>query len=204
MRRDGFPSSAQKRARSGKAATPTRAQADEAARLRQMFLDVLDGMEVAEGSTEQSGEKFSIKRTPKGVTYIEINKDAIDVKKGDDISSNIAAYFQEHFDNLIEVNGQSIRVNTTTNGEWTDGPEGYFLQKHRKKIFKDKVRTLANADELLEAATNWVGEEKNDQSNNGFNEYARSGVIIMKIGNRWYRGQVLVGTQRNRQFCRIV
>ena len=38
------------------------AQADEASRLRQMFLEVLDGMEVREGATEQSGEKYSLKR----------------------------------------------------------------------------------------------------------------------------------------------
>ncbi len=39
------------------------AQADEAARLRQVFLKALDGMEVAEGAMEQSGEKFSLAKT---------------------------------------------------------------------------------------------------------------------------------------------
>lgn len=52
------------------------AQADEAAKLRQVFLEVLDGMEVAEGSTEQSGEKFSI--NPEFAEGI----DAWDGKKG--------------------------------------------------------------------------------------------------------------------------
>ena len=45
------------------AADFAQAQADEAARLRQMFLDVLDGMNVEEGS--EGGERFSIKRTQK-------------------------------------------------------------------------------------------------------------------------------------------
>lgn len=44
------------------AADFAQAQADEAARLRQMFLDVLDGMEVAEGATEEQREaKYAIK-----------------------------------------------------------------------------------------------------------------------------------------------
>lgn len=49
------------------------AQADEAARLRQMFLDVLDGMEVAEGTSEEN--KFSKKGlTQNGKTRYNKNR----------------------------------------------------------------------------------------------------------------------------------
>jgi hypothetical protein len=51
------------------------AQADEATRLRQMFLDVLDGMEVREGATaEQREAKYSVKKPTFTDQQIEKNK----------------------------------------------------------------------------------------------------------------------------------
>ncbi len=51
------------------------AQADEAARLRQMFLDVLDGMEVREGATEEQREaKYAIKYPGFSEKQVEENK----------------------------------------------------------------------------------------------------------------------------------
>lgn len=51
------------------------AQADEAARLRQMFLEVLDGMEVAEGATEEQREaKHAIKHPSFTEQQMEENK----------------------------------------------------------------------------------------------------------------------------------
>ena len=167
------------------------AQADEAARLRQMFLQVLDGMEVTEGS--EGGERFSIKQSTEGFDYVEVDEDAIDLNDGRSVASVIAGILDKKFNNVITANKQFVRINSKTNREWRHSKTAKALYTNNQTAYNDKVKAIANADELLTTAKEWINEERKHQS---FDSFAR-GKVWYKVGNNGYSADIIVGLKND-------
>lgn len=105
------------------------------------------------------------------------------------IKDILADIIQNKFHNLIEVNGQRIGINRDTGREWRYSNEASRLYDKNINAFNDKIRALNNADELLAAAKDWVGEKP---KHNNFKEFAR-GKVAFRVGENGYSADVVVG-----------
>ncbi len=142
--------------------------------------------------TESSGVRYSIEEDADGNKYVEVDEDIFANSDGETIAKTIARVIKDKFNNLIEVHGQKFKINKTTNDEWRRSERATILMKKSPSVYFDKLRTIANADELLEAANNWIGEALKHERKDKIVEFAR-GNINFKVGDNGYSADVIVG-----------
>ena len=136
------------------------------------------------------GQNF-IGTTKDGEKFVVVNQDEINTSDGANIASNIAKILKK-YNNLILANGQYIRVNSHTNGEFRESDWARGLRKENAEWHNDKIKTLANADEILTAAKGWVNEAKKHERTDDITSFGR-GEILYKVGENGYSADVLVG-----------
>ena len=142
--------------------------------------------------TESSGGKYSIEEDSDGDKYVEVYEDIFANSDGETIAKTIAMVIKDKFNNLIEVHGQKFKINKTTNDEWRRSEDATSLMEKSPSVYFDKLRTIANADELLKAANNWIGEAIKHERKDKIVEFAR-GNINFKVGDNGYSSDILVG-----------
>lgn len=144
---------------------------------------------------ESEGSRYSIRDDINGETYVDIQEDIFD-GRGETFAKVIAETISERFNNLITANKQSIQINQTTNKEWRRSPNAQKLIRDEPDKYYDKLKAIANADEILTAAKRWVGEAVEHERNDKIVEFAR-GVVNLKVGKNGYSADVLVATKEN-------
>jgi len=142
--------------------------------------------------TESSGVRYSIEEDADGNKYVEVDEDIFANSDGETIAKTIARVIKDKFNNLIDIHGQKFKINKTTNDEWRRSERATILMKKSPSVYFDKLRTIANADELLEAANNWIGEALKHERKDKIVEFAR-GNINFKVGDNGYSADVIVG-----------
>lgn len=106
------------------------------------------------------------------------------------ILSNIV---RTKFNRLIQVNGQVVGINQRTAKEWVFSKSANQLKNIDKQAFIDKSNAFNNADELLKASKNYIGEEQKHSRNDSISEFAR-GTVTFQVENRMYIADIIVGT----------
>ena len=66
-------------------------------------------------------------------------------------------------------------------------------QAYNSQAFLDKVNAFENADELLKASKEYVGEAAKHSRKDNFVEFAR-GIVAFKVGDNGYEADIIVGT----------
>lgn len=64
------------------------------------------------------------------------------------------------------------------------------------KLRADKLRATDNADEVLQAATDWVNEGLKHPRKDNIKDFAR-GEVLLRVGGNDYTAEVVVGTREN-------
>lgn len=148
-------------------------------------------------TAQTDGEtRYSIKTDTDGNKFVDVNSDIFDETDGRSHASVIAEVISTKFGNLINANGQDIRINSTTNAEWRRSPSAQKLIRSSPEVYYDKLKSIANADELLEVSKNWVGEEVSHTRNDDITEFAR-GAVDYKVGDNGYSADVLVAIKKD-------
>ena len=111
---------------------------------------------------------------------------------GETVAKVLSDIIQNRFNGLVEANGQSIVLNRNTGREWRYSKEAKYLKYNKNGIYRDKLKSIGNADELLTTANNWIGEEAKHNRNDNFVEFAR-GNVFYKVGKSGYSADVVVG-----------
>lgn len=140
--------------------------------------------------------KHDIKTDIDGNVFVDIPMNNINVTDGNSIAKNIAIFISKKFKNLIDVYGQKIQINKTTNDEFRNSNYSrYILGKNTQEYF-DKLSTINNADEILKVAKNWIGRELEHQRKDDIVEFAEA-YVRYRVSNRGYIAKVLVATRLN-------
>lgn len=69
-----------------------------------------------------------------------------------------------------------------------------ILAKNDEVAYRDKLHAIANADEILKVANNWIGEEIKHKRTDDIVEFAR-GNIRYRVGENGYVADVIVDTR---------
>ena len=136
----------------------------EISRLEDNFNRMLsEAVQTKEKPPSESGGdlQFSIKTDIDGNKFVDVTEDILDTEDGQSIARTIQKIIFSKFKNLINVNGQKIQINKTTNDEFRRSNAANIYAKNSNIAYKDELRTISNADEILKSARNWIGEKPN-------------------------------------------
>ena len=144
---------------------------------------------------EGSGVSWAIGLDANGNYFADIQEDIFDETDGESVARTIQRVISERFKNLIKVHGQKIQINKTTNDEFRMSESARKLMEDTTS-YNDKLKTIANADEIIAVAKNWIGEELNHPRNDDIIEFAR-GNVNYRVGKNGYAADVIVGIRSN-------
>lgn len=140
--------------------------------------------------------KFDIKKDVDGNLFVDVTEDILDSNSGESTARTIQKVIADKFNNLIDANGQQIQINKTTNDEFRRSNSANALMESPSQAYNDKLRTIANADEILTVAKDWIGEERKHIRKDDIVEFAR-GNVTYRVGENGYVADVIVATRKN-------
>jgi len=149
-----------------------------------------------EGGKAEGDTKYNISKDADGNLFVDINEDILDAQSGESVARIIQKVLSERFNNLIEVNGQKFQANKTTNDEFRRSNSANALMNNPNQAYNDKLRTIANADEILATAKNWIGEKVKHTRKDDIVEFAR-GNVTYRVNGNGYVADVIVATRKN-------
>ena len=139
---------------------------------------------------------YSLSKDVNGEVFVDVTEDIFDGNDGESVARTIQRVIHERFNNIIDVHGQKIQINKTTNDEFRKSESAWDLLENNSQTYNDKLKTIANADEILSAAKNWIGEEIKHIRKDDIVEFAR-GNVMYRVGEHGYVADVIVGTRKN-------
>lgn len=143
--------------------------------------------------SDDESVRYDLRKDVNGNTFVDVDPSIYDETDGESVAQVIAKIISDRFHNLIETNGQQIRINAITNAEWRRSEEATYLKENDPVKYSDKLKAIGNADEILKTANKWIGEAKK-HDNKHFVEFAR-GNILYRVGENGYAADVIVGTK---------
>lgn len=149
-----------------------------------------------ENTAEDGGERYSIGKDVDGNTFVDVTEDILDPNSGESVARTIQRVLSDRFGNVVVANGQPIQVNKTTNDEFRTSKSARGVAKQSTQMYDDKLRTIANVDEIVTAARNWIGENIKHIRKDDIVEFAR-GNVLYRVGGNGYTADVIVGTRKN-------
>ena len=176
-----------------KVATAGSKEARELEKVKKLFDEAYRG---ETKNTADSGVKYALSKDINGNTFVDVTEDIFDSNNGESVARTIQRVIAEKFNNLIEANGQKFQINKTTNDEFRRSESATKLLENSPVAYNDKLRTIANADEILTAAKNWIGEAIKHTRKDDIVEFGR-GNVMYRVGENGYVADVLVGIRKN-------
>ena len=138
------------------------------------------------------GAQYSIRTDADGDTFVDVTEDILDGKTEKDHARILSDIIQNKFGNIIQANGQTFVVSGKTNKEWRWSRSASTLYKTDQGAYLDKIRAFDNADELMTASHDYVGEGLRHPRKDRFVEFAR-GKVSYRVGENGYTADVIVG-----------
>lgn len=178
-----------------KVATSGSKEAKELAKVQKLFEEAY--RESGQKNTAaEGGVKYALLKDADGNVFVDVTEDIFDAADGESVARTIQKVISEKFDNLIETNGQKFQINKTTNDEFRRSESARDLLESDPVAYNDKLKTIANADEILTAAKNWIGEKIKHTRKDDIVEFGR-GNVVYRVGENGYVADVIVGIRKN-------
>ena len=182
-----------KRAFSGKEA---RAEIKQLEKARDLWLEALrEGYTQKNSAVQADGEaRFSIRYDQNNRPYVVIEEDILDSVPQKDWVKTVKDNLRQKFPNGVTVGNNVININAQSRREMTFSKYMQRLFNLEPQMYADKLRAANSADEILQAARNWVNEALLHPRKDDIIDFAR-GEVLMRIGSNAYTAQVIVGNR---------
>lgn len=164
----------------------------EAEKRYQKALDSLDGQK----KSAPVGTQYKIEKASDGTSFVDVTEDILKGASIQEHTKILADLIQNKFGNQIEANGQTFGINQKTNNEWRRSKSANRLYQKNRTAYLDKIQAFQNADELMVASRDYVGEGLRHPRKDSFVEFAR-GKVDYRVGKRGYEADVIVGIRKN-------
>ena len=145
---------------------------------------------------EDGAGDYSIERTTDGRRFVEIDRDILDGVPRKNWIQTVKQNLKEKFPNGIAVGNNIIKIDRGSQNELTRSEYTERLQRKNRKLRADKFRATDNADEVVNAATDWIDEENRHPRKDDIIQFAR-GNVLLRIGEKDYTAKVVVATHKN-------
>lgn len=143
---------------------------------------------------EDAGTSYSIGRNAERKRFVQIEEDILEGVPEENWIDTVKKELSSRYPDGIILPSGTVKVNRKTRGELTRSKDTMRMMRETPEYREDKFRSTANLDEILRIAENWVDEEPRDNSAK-FTNLGR-GEVLLRIGDRDYSAEVLVGTDK--------
>ena len=152
---------------------------------------------ITEKRKTSNSERYAIKTSTDGNIFVDVDNSPFTQKSSpQEIAAMLAEIVRTKFNDFIQVKGQKIGINQKTAREWVRSKSAVALMNNNRVAFAHKANAFENADELLIAARDYVGEARKHGRKDNFAEFAR-GIVNFKVGNIGYEADIIVGTTQS-------
>lgn len=140
-----------------------------------------------------SKKKYSIQYTTENRPVVKIDRDITKGKPANEWQK-VAREELKKFKS-IPIPNNIIFLNKDGRKEMTKGRDLYSYKNDKMKIFEDKLKTMANVDEVVWASTDYVNEEPTHARKDAIVDFAR-GKVNLRIGENDYLADVIIGNTK--------
>ncbi|MEE1279493.1 MAG: hypothetical protein UHH95_01510 [Oscillospiraceae bacterium] len=179
---------------------------DSYKKIQSLFTDALSDasenfantdIQAQKNTAENSGVKMQIRKNTDGNLFVDVENIVVsESNSAKEISKILSNIVKEKFSDLVNANGQKIGIKQRTAKEWQNSKNAQYLLRNDSRKYFDKINSFSNADELLKASREYVGEEIKHIRQDSFVEFAR-GMVDFKVDDRGYSADIIVGTTKD-------
>lgn len=142
------------------------------------------------------GESYSIGKTTGNKPFVEVEQDILAGVPEADWAKTVKENLKQKFPSGITVGNNEIHIDKQSRREMTFSRYMQRLYNTDPQLRVDKLRATNNADEILQATTDWVNEGLNHPRKDNIRDFAR-GEVLLRVGGNDYTADVVVGTREN-------
>lgn len=126
--------------------------------------------------------------------YVIIEEDILSGVPKESWIKTVKDNLREKFPDGVTVGRNVISIDKQSRREMTFSKYMQRLMRTDKSLFADKLRATNNADEILQAAQNWVNEALLHPRKDDIIDFSR-GDVLLRVGGNDYTAKVIVGSR---------
>lgn len=145
---------------------------------------------------QQTEMEYAIRRDEKGKPVVSVEEDILAGVPQKDWARTVKQALKEKFPNGVTVRNNQIQITGKSRGEITSSKDTRWLKHSQPDVYADKMRATNNADEILQASTDYVSEKPAHERTDNIVDFGR-GKVQLEVGGQMYDADVIVGTKKD-------
>ena len=145
---------------------------------------------------QQTEMEYAIRRDEKGKPVVSVEEDILAGVPQKDWARTVKQALKEKFPNGVTVGSNQIQITGKSRGEITSSKDARWLKHSQPDVYADKMRATNNADEILQASTDYVSEKPAHERTDNIVDFGR-GKVQLEVGGQMYDADVIVGTKKD-------
>ncbi len=145
---------------------------------------------------QQTEMEYAIRRDEKGKPVVSVEEDILAGVPQKDWARTVKRALKEKFPNGVTVGSNQIQITGKSRSEITNSKDTRWLKHSQPDVYADKMRATNNADEILQASTDYVSEKPAHERTDDIVDFGR-GKVQLEVGGQMYDADVVVGTKKD-------
>ncbi len=145
---------------------------------------------------QQTEMEYAIRRDEKGKPVVSVEEDILAGVPQKDWARTVKQALKEKFPNGVTVGSNQIQITGKSRNEITNSKDTMWLKSNQSDVYADKMRAANNADEILQASTDYVSEKPAHERTDNIVDFGR-GKVQLEVGGQMYDADVIVGTKKD-------
>ena len=145
---------------------------------------------------QQTEMEYAIRRDEKGKPVVSVEEDILAGVPQKDWARTVKQALKEKFPNGVTVGNNQIQITGKSRNEITNSKDTMWLKRNQSDVYADKMRAANNADEILQASTDYVSEKPAHERTDNIVDFGR-GKVQIEVGGQMYDADVVVGTKKD-------
>ena len=145
---------------------------------------------------QQTEMEYAIRRDEKGKPVVSVEEDILAGVPQKDWARTVKQALKEKFPNGVTVGNNQIQITGKSRNEITNSKDTMWLKSNQSDVYADKMRAANNADEILQASTDYVSEKPAHERTDDIVDFGR-GKVQLEVGGQMYDADVVVGTKKD-------
>ena len=145
---------------------------------------------------QQTEMEYAIRRDEKGKPVVSVEEDILAGVPQKDWARTVKQALKEKFPNGVTVGSNQIQITGKSRSEITNSKDTRWLKHSQPDVYADKMRATNNADEILQASTDYVSEKPAHERTDDIVDFGR-GKVQLEVGGQMYDADVVVGTKKD-------
>ena len=145
---------------------------------------------------QQTEMEYAIRRDEKGKPVVSVEEDILAGVPQKDWARTVKQALKEKFPNGVTVGNNQIQITGKSRSEITNSKDTRWLKHSQPDVYADKMRATNNADEILQASTDYVSEKPAHERTDNIVDFGR-GKVQLEVGGQMYDADVVVGTKKD-------